>query len=159
VASWLAFTFLVAVWLTLAVSWRELSWQSQVVRVRRQLSGFESVAALLRSDWPDSDGERDEIGPFMAYPRGRPRTLLLLTSPTIAHASASISAIERATTGGLRFQLTGSEPDAWLEWHPWGSVPDSFRGGLMTDYVLERSAPLSRGWFVVRYRETRDESE
>jgi hypothetical protein len=122
--------------------------------MRWQLDGFESVAASLRADWPDSDGERDDIGPFMAYPRGGPRTLLLLTTPEIADVRTSISAIERATTGGLRFQLTGSEPDAWLEWHPIGSMPESFRGGLMTNYILERSAPLGGGWFVVRYRET-----
>ena len=32
VRSWLAFTVLVSAWLALAVSWRELAWQSQTVR-------------------------------------------------------------------------------------------------------------------------------
>jgi hypothetical protein len=154
VRSWLAFTVLVSAWLTLSVTWRELAWQSQIVRLKWNLTGFEAVAESLRTDWPAADGERMDIGPFMAYPHGSPRVLLLLSPPTIVQSTVTISAIEHSASGGLRFQLTGNESGAWLEWHPSGSVPESFVGGLMTDYHLERSAPLATDWFLVRYRNT-----
>jgi hypothetical protein len=155
VRSWLGFTVLVAAWLTLAVSWRDLAWHSQALRMKWRLSGLDSVADSLLTDWPAADGEHPVIGPFVAYPHGAPSMLLLLTTPEIGHAGVEISAIERsATTDGLRFQLTGNEWGPWLEWHPPGSVPESFRGGLMTQYQLERAANLADGWFLARYRES-----
>jgi hypothetical protein len=152
--SWLIFTVLTAAWLTLSVTWREMAWQSQTMRMNWRLSGLDSVASGLRSDWPTADGERPEIGPFMAYPQGDPRTLMLLTTPEIGGAGVPISAIEKATSGGLRFLLAGNEAGAWLEYHPPGSVPESFRGGLVTRFQLERSAPLADGWYLARYRES-----
>jgi hypothetical protein len=154
VRSWLAFTVLVSAWLTVSVTWRELAWQSQIVRMKWDLTGFEAVADLLRTDWPDADGERSGIGPFMAYPHGSPRVLLLLTTPALTPSNVSICAIEHSASGGVRFQLAGNESGAWLEWQPPPSVPESFLGGLLTEYRLERAAPLGGGWFLVRYRDT-----
>jgi hypothetical protein len=154
VRSWLAFTVLVAAWLTLAVTWREMAWQGQMLRLQWRLSGLDSVASVLLAEWPSVDGERPEIGQFMAYPQGDPKMLLLLTTPKIGHADVAISGIEKSSLGGLRFQLAGSESGAWLEWHPRETKPESFRGGLQTRYQLERSAPLADGWFLVRYRES-----
>src|SRR5688572_9309039 len=37
VRSWLAFTVLAAAWLTLAVTWREMAWQSQSLRMKWRL--------------------------------------------------------------------------------------------------------------------------
>ncbi len=154
VRSWLAFTVLAAAWLTLAVSWREMAWQSQTLRMQWRLSGLDSVAASFVANWPAADGERPEIGPFMAYPQGDPRTLMLLTTPEIGRAGVAISAIEKSSSGGLRFQLAGNESGSWLEWHPSHSVPRSFRGGLMTEYQLGRATALADGWFLARYRES-----
>jgi hypothetical protein len=154
VRSWLAFTVLVAAWLTLAVTWRELSWHSQASRMKRQLSGLDFVVKSLQADTPTADSQRPDLGPFMAYPSGEPRTLILLTTPAIGDARVSVRAIELAAKGGVRLQLAGGESGAWLEWQPPGTVPESFRGGLMTQYQLERSAPLADGWFLVRYRES-----
>ena len=94
VRSWLAFTVLVSAWLALAVSWRELAWQSQTVRLKWNLTGFEAVADTLRTDWPAADGERMGVGPFMAYPHGNPSMLMLLTTPDVAQTSALFAAIE-----------------------------------------------------------------
>ena len=139
VRSWLAFTMLVAAWLTLGVTWREMAWHSQASRMKRQLSGLDFIVKSLQADAPTADSERPDLGPFMAYPQGDPRTLLLVTTPAIGDAGVRIRAVELAAKGGVRFQLAGSESGAWLEWHPQGTSPDSFQGGLMTEYQLERS--------------------
>jgi hypothetical protein len=152
--TWLAFTMLAAAWLTLGVTWRDMAWHSQKARMRSRLGGLDSVAASLLADWPTGDREHPELGPFMAYPQGDPAMLLLLTTPKIGHAEVAISGVEKSATGVLRFQLAGSESGAWLEWHPPETNPESFRGGLMTQYQLERSAPLANGWYLTRYRES-----
>ncbi len=151
VRSWFAFTLLLAAWLTLFVSWRELAWRGQVFRLHHRLDGFETIAESLRSDWPAVDGERPNMGPFMAYPIGRPTMLMMLKTPAVPRTITSFSSVERSDDGALRFELIGDEPDAWLEWHPTGSAPQTFVGGLMAEYPLERFAPLRQGWFLVRY--------
>jgi hypothetical protein len=146
--SWLAFTMLVAAWLTLFVAWREIAWQGQRLRLRASLSEFEAIAASLRENWPAGDGERAGLGTFMAYPQGRPRMLLVLTSDS----SLAVSAVERTDDGAIGFELRGDESGAWLEWHPAGSTPRAFTGGLEGEYDLRRAAPLGGGWYLVRYR-------
>jgi hypothetical protein len=146
--SWFAFTMLVAAWLTMFVAWREFAWQGQRLRLRSSLSDFEAIAGALREDWPTADGERAGLGTFMAYPQGRPRMLLMLTSDS----SPEVSAVEQADDGTLGFELRGDESGAWLEWHPAGSTPHAFTGGLEGEYDFSRAAPLGRGWYLVRYR-------
>ena len=146
--AWLAFTMLVALWLTLAVAWPEFAWQGQRLRLRRNLQEFDAIAASLRDDWPAADGERAGLGTFMAYPQGKPRMLLMLTSDT----TPPVSSVERAGDGTLSFQLRGDPGGAWLEWHPPGSTPRAFVGGLANQYDFGRAAPLGRGWYLVRYR-------
>ncbi len=149
--SWLAFTALVAGWLALGTSWREVAWWGQQCRVEARLAEFTAIAMALHSDWPGDDGERAGLGAFMAYPQGAPRMLLMLTPPAAPRAGLRFSAIERAENGALRFELADSEHGAWLEWHAPGDVPSSFVGGLMGDYRLQRSASLGGGWFLARY--------
>ncbi len=84
----------------------------------------------------------------MAYPQGRPRMLLMLTSDS----SPAVSAVELADDGALGFELSGDESGTWLEWHPVGSTPQAFTGGLESEYDFGRAAPLGRGWYLVRYR-------
>lgn len=149
--SWLAFTLLVAAWLSLGVSWREVAWHGQQWRVKAHLNQFTAIAASLRADWPAEDGRRAELGAFMAYPRSEPRVLLVLTPPTQPPAVLAFSAVERSADGALRFELAGNEAGAWLEWHRRGDVPSSFFGGLMSHYHLERYASLGDGWYLARY--------
>ena len=66
----------------------------------------------------------------------------------------SFAAIERSPEGALRFDLAGNDDDAWLEWHPPGSAPASFTGGLDTGYSLQRATQLGGGWFLVTYGTT-----
>jgi hypothetical protein len=150
--TWFAFTLLVAIWLTLTVTWPEMAWQGQRIRMWTQLEGFQQVAAALRENWPKADGELPEVGTFMAYPRGNPRTLMILSAPQPPTTGIQFSAVERSDGGALRFELTGYESNAWLEWHPQDSLPESFTGGLENTYSRTKSAPLGNGWYLVRYR-------
>lgn len=150
--SWFAFTMLIAAWLTLFASWRELAWQGQALRLVGRLAGFETIADDLRKDWPTIDGERTHIGPFMAYPIGQPTMIMMLTTPEVPNTRTSFSSVEQGDGGILRFELVGDEPGVWLEWHPPGSVPQSFVGGLMNNYLLERYSPLTDRWYLVRYQ-------
>lgn len=149
--SWFAFTLLVAAWLTLFVAWREFAWQGQRLRLWTQLDDFEPVAAELQKNWPRGDGKLPKVGAFMAYPQGKPRTLLVLAQSE-AQPGTSFSAVEREDDGSLKFELAGDETGSWLEWHPAGSTPDNFTGGLENTYTRGRSAPLGNGWYLVRYR-------
>jgi hypothetical protein len=60
--------------------------------------------------------------------------------------------VERSEDGSLGFELRGDHSGAWLEWHPAGSTPRAFVGGLESKYNFRRAAPLGRGWYLVRYR-------
>ena len=146
--SWFAFTLLVAAWLAVVVGWRELAWQGQRLRLRMDLDTFDTLAHSLRQDWPQTDGERSGLGSFMAYPQGTPQMLLVLKP----QSDPPVSAVERADDGTLGFELRDDESGAWLEWHPKGSMPQTFVGGLEAEYDLGRAAPLGRGWYLVRYR-------
>jgi hypothetical protein len=151
--SWLAFTALIAVWLGLAVSWREVAWAGQRFRLGRQVAAVEPLAAALRERWPQADGsDVPGLGPFMAYPPGAPRMLMLLHQMRPPGSSNAISAVERSDAGGLRFELADGDAGAWLEWHPPGEAPASFVGGLQGEYELVRASELGDGWFLARYR-------
>jgi hypothetical protein len=145
--SWFAFTMLVAAWLTLLVGWRELAWQGQRMRLWSDLNEFKTIATKLQADWPAADGKQEGLGTFMAYPQGKPRMLMMLNSDT----SPSVSAVERAD-GALAFEFAGDSDGTWLEWHPPGSAPRNFTGGLEGEYDLRRVSPLGDGWYLVRYR-------
>lgn len=151
VRSWLALTALIAGWLALAVAWPDLAWQGTQWRLSRQIAAFEPAAASLRENWPTDDDQREAVGVFMAYPQPNPRMLLLLAPKDVA-ARRLFSAVERSPQGALRFELMGAEAGDWLEWHPPGSAPQSFIGGLMGDYQLVRAAPLGNGWYAAHYR-------
>jgi hypothetical protein len=150
--SWLAFTAIAATWLALKTSWPELAWAGARWRVGSTVAAFEAVAEPLRANWPAADGATGDLGPFSAYPAGKPRMLMLLQQIP-ADRPARFTAIERSDRGGLRFELAGPEAGAWLEWHPPGEQPSVFVGGLETRYDLERSSPLGDGWFLTQYGE------
>lgn len=146
--SWLAFTFLIAGWLTILVAGQELAWQGQRLRLCGDLAGFDAIARSLRDDWPKADGTRAGLGQFMAYPQGQPRMLMMLTSET----DPPIAAVERWDDGSFGFELRGDDTGAWLVWHPENSQPRGFVGGLEAEYKLGRASKLGRGWYLVRYR-------
>lgn len=154
VRRWLGLVTLACLWLGLAVGWRDLHWHGQQRRVGRQLEAVADVAAQLRADWPTTDGEIEAWGPYLAYPKGVPSTLLLLSYANIPRADFSIASIERTAADGVAFEIAGSDAGAWLCWRPDGSPPESFVGGLQTRYRVERSTQIAADWFVARFRPT-----
>jgi hypothetical protein len=150
--TWLALTAILAAWLGLCVGWPELAWAGKQWRARRAISQFDPVAASLRKHWPIADDATPELGPFSAYPNGAPTIVMPLLAPSGRGNHAPFSAVERSSKGALRFELLGNDAGAWLEWHPAGSTPASFVGGLETEYQLLRQSELGNGWHLTRYR-------
>lgn len=148
--SWLALTTLVALWLAVFSSWREFAWAGQRWRLYRRIEKFEPVATALRENWPRRDGQIPGLGYFTAYP-GVEATTLLVIAVDAPPGRPPVAAVEHSPAGALRFQLAGDETGAWLEWHPPGSHPASFKGGLDTKYILDRTSPLGDGWYLSRY--------
>ncbi|WP_218933592.1 hypothetical protein [Rubripirellula lacrimiformis] len=152
----LGITAAVALWCSLALNHSALAWQGKRMRISMRVDQLEDIAAPLRDQWPQRDSELPGIGPFMAYPFGKPSTLILLQSPPVssplfASDSLCVSAVERSGAGAIKLQLGGSPLEDWAEWHPRGSRPRSFTGGLSDRHSLHSSAPLGHGWFLVRY--------
>jgi hypothetical protein len=147
---WLAFTAIVAIWLTLALNWRDLQWRGQVHRARLNVDALSALATSLQQSWPTIDGETPELGPFQAYPIAKPQVLLLFSQKQMPGATAPISAINRSKNGTLRFQLAGNETGTWLEWHP-HDAPGDFVSGLDQRFVLNRGTAVGENWYLVRY--------
>ncbi len=150
-SSWMVALSLACCWLGLATGWDDMIWVGKRLRIDSQIAAFQPIADSLLSNWPTADGERQELGPFMAYPADKPQTLILLTTPDIAQHGLTFSSVEKSDRGGIRFQLSGKERGVWLEWHPAGQAPASFVGGLLEPHFLKRSVSLGDGWFLVRY--------
>ncbi|TWU35765.1 hypothetical protein Q31b_52000 [Novipirellula aureliae] len=148
----LAITTVIAVWFSFALYHDAIAWQGKRLRFATRVDELEAIVAPLRYEWPDRDGELRGIGPFMAYPFGRPTTLLLLEAPRVAERSVYVSAVERSDTGAIKLQLTGTDGGDWAEWHPPGSQPSSFTGGLADSHELQSATSIGNGWYLVRYR-------
>jgi hypothetical protein len=149
--TWLSVTALAAAWLALAAAWPKLNLAGQQIRLSRHLPGFEEVANELRDSWPREDGASQALGPFSAYPIGVPNILTPLTRAAIE--GFPITSVTRSSEGALGFQLAGNELGAWLEWHPKGSVPKSFLGGLEVSYDLTDVRSLGGNWYLTRHAE------
>jgi hypothetical protein len=149
---WLVFTAITCGWLGLLVGWPNLYWLGQQVRVRSELASIATLAQELNQNWPVEDGEYPNLGMYLAYPKGAPRTMLLLGDATFPNSSLSVSAIERTADGAIRFELSGNERGAWLEWRADDTPPESFVGGLESNYQVARHERLAPQWFLVRYR-------
>lgn len=154
IGAWFAVVAMAAAWLTIGITWPDLAWSGQRWRLARQVNSLNAVAETLRTDWPTQDGELPDVGVFMTYPREAPSILLVIARPDFSR-HVGFTAVERSEKGALRFEMAGGETGAWLEWHPDGSTPHSFVGGLATDYQLRRSEPVAPNWYVTRYRAQR----
>lgn len=150
--AWLLATALIAAWLALFVSWPELAWKGQTHRVSKTLPELTSTAETLTRNWPTVDGDLPELGPFLAYPSDHPLVLMPLIQVRRNGSELGFSTIERAASGGLRFQLTGNETGSWLEWHPANDEPRDFVGGLLQQFSLDRFTKLGENWYLVRYK-------
>lgn len=149
--AWLTLMLLVAGWLTLITAWPEIAWRGRVWRVRGSVTQFAELTQSLTTAWPESDGQTPELGGFMAYPIGKPRTLMLLTTPQVPGSNLSISTIERGDDGAFHFQLAGSEEGAWVVYDKDPNAPTTFFSGLEGEYLPQKFAELAPGWFLVQY--------
>ncbi len=152
IRQWLAITTIVAAWLAMAFHQDSIAWHGKRLRFVARVDELEAIAAPLREDWPERDGEIPGIGPFMAYPFGRPTTLVLLQAPRVSSRSAYVSAVERSGDGAIKLQLTGNDGGDWAEWHPPGRRPESFVGGLGDVHEFQSAASIGKGWYLVRYQ-------
>ncbi|PAY16321.1 hypothetical protein CKO51_27500 [Rhodopirellula sp. SM50] len=147
----LAITTVIALWCGLVIHHESIAWQGKRVRFVWRVDELEAIVAPLRNQWPERDGELPATGPFMAYPFGRPTTLVLLQSPALASQHVYVSAIERCDDGAIKLQLTGTDGGDWAEWHPPHSRPISFVGGLADPHHLRAATAIGHGWYLVRY--------
>lgn len=150
--AWLATVGLTSLWLGLATNAQELIWWGYRFRLQGALPHYELASRSLRANWPDADGDRRTVGPYLAYPIAGPKTLLLLETPEFSPGT-HVSSVERSDAGAIRFELAGREQGVWLEWHPADDSPTSFVGGLEDSHKLEKFSALGRCWYVVRYHE------
>jgi hypothetical protein len=150
IAAWLAATALAAVWLAALTSTSELTWMGQRWRLAQKAPKLEPIAAELQNQWPAGDGATDSLGPFSLYSTKSASVLVPLTSKTTI-VGIPLVTIERSPHGALRFQTVDQSQHPWLEWHPEGSEPASFVGGLEAYHELNRSSPLGNGWYATKY--------
>lgn len=150
-SSWLGVITVSCAAIALMMAWSDVLWFGREFRVSQRIDSLEPTAKQLQNEWPLVDGDLPGVGPFSAYPYGRATCLLRLTQPDDRSSELTYQSIERSPAGGLRFQLGGAERGAWLEWHPRGERPDSFRGGLAARYQLDRATHLRDGWYLTRY--------
>lgn len=151
-SSWLALMLVAMFWFALAIHVSNLAWFGKHLRMTQQVESLEWLAEPIRSNWPTQDGDSERLGPYMAYPVGRPTVLLMLTPPSLWENDIRISSIVRTEPGSVRFQLSGVEGDVWAEWHPDGETPNSFRTGLGEHLKLDRYSQMSEHWYLARYR-------
>jgi hypothetical protein len=150
--AWLLFVAVAGGWLGFIVAAPEVYWRGQQRRLRPMLGAVESMAQELQVHWPREDGDMPSIGPFLAYPQGKPTCLLPLKLATFPNTALRFSAVERTPDGAMRFELAGKELGAWLEWRADELEPTTFMGGLDTKYEKGRHIALEPRWFLVRYQ-------
>lgn len=148
---WLLLVLVVAAWLTLGVGRHELSWRGQQHRIARDLKRIEPFLAELNNHWPTTDGDSELLGPFLAYPRAKPTTLLLAGVQPLPGTNLLLNAIEKTSDGAIRLELGGDEHGGWIEWRPAGDEPSNFISGLETAYSVRQRARLAPDWYLVRY--------
>jgi hypothetical protein len=152
IRAWLLFTMLVGGWLGTVIAGPEIYWLGQQRRMARVLAPVESVAQQLDANWPVEDGDMPGIGPYLAYPKGAPTLVLPLKWISFPNTDLRFAAVERSNNGVVRFELTGSESGAWLEWRADDRPPQPFKSGLEMRYNVSRQQRLAPHWYLVHYR-------
>jgi len=149
--SMLLLTAVCADWCGVFANASSLAWQGKRARLMWTVDRLQPIAERLHRQWPERDGQADDIGSFMAYPFGDPSVLLLMQPPSVGRNQVHVSAIQRSESGAILFQLGGTACDDWAEWHPRASRPESFVGGLNDPHELSEYAWLGNGWYLARY--------
>lgn len=162
---------MLAIWLAIFTQWGHISWLGHRARAAAVVEQLGPIAVQLNNNWPQIDGRNDTFGPFMAYPNGKPRTLILLTPLPIGNQFGSLAAIDRGSSGKLRFELSRGVDSLWLEWAPKPVTPkeepaknvpaknarlnemksSGFTNGIGASYQRSDSIPIDDQWTVSRY--------
>lgn len=148
---WLLLVAAFAAWASLGTARQDLHWVGQQHRLAGKLPAASPLVDQLRQDWPVDESGTDVLGPYLAYPKPNPTTLLLATNAPLEGTDLSISAVERSPAGAICMELAGDESPAWLEWRPSDDEPHSFTSGLETRYEVGQFARLAPHWYLVRY--------
>ncbi|MCR9295660.1 MAG: hypothetical protein NXI32_23320 [bacterium] len=143
---------LFALWLSIYVQWEQIAWLGHRHRASVTVKRLMPLAQQLSQEWPKYDGQSEHLGPFMAYPNGRPSTLILLTPMSLGHDGVRLAAVDRDKDGTLRFELSRGDESLWLEWSPQNRVrKTSFVDGVGGSYRQQRTIAIDRNWTVARY--------
>lgn len=153
--AWLLATGLAAGWCGLLVGWDDLYWRAQQRRLNHDLAAVGRLATQLAADWPTADGDLPEVGPYLAYPRRQPTTLLFMGQGQLVGTGLRISSIEN-TGDEVLVELSGAETGAWLTHRRDNKAPDRLVTGLEVSLRPVRTAPLGGGWRLVRYAVNED---
>lgn len=138
-------------WLAIGLWYENLRLRAESADLRRYANRVQEFAESLNAAWPSEGGEIENFGAFLAYPYGRPRTLLMLGDARIPATPLRVAAVEWTANEAIRFQLTGDAPDVWFEWRPGRDSPNAFVGGLAQVFNAVTYLQLNDNLYVVRY--------
>jgi hypothetical protein len=151
--SWFMLLTLAAVWLAVATSYDDISWTSSTWSLSKRVSDLDQRYAVpLRLDWPSQDGASPHFGSYTAHPSAQPTLLWLTNTPHEFNQEGwGFDCVTRASTGALRFSLSGEYSGLNLEWHPTGSTPQSYVDGWNSPHTLRRVRRLEPNWYATKY--------
>lgn len=151
--SWFILLTLAAAWLAVATSYDDISWTSSTWSLSKRVSDLDQRYAVpLRLDWPSQDGSSPQFGSYTAHPSAHPTLLRLTNTPyEFGLQGWGFDRVTRASSGALRFSLTGQFSGLCLEWHPAGSTPQSYVDGQNSPHTLRRVRSLGANWYATKY--------
>jgi hypothetical protein len=151
--SWFMLLTLAAAWLAVATSYDDISWTSSTWSLSKLVSDLDQrYAEPLRREWPSQDDFSPQFGSYTAHPTAHPTILELTNTPyEFGLQGWGFHCVTRASTGALRFSLTGQFSGLCLEWHPTGSTPQSYVDGWNSPHALSRVRRLKAHWYATKY--------
>jgi hypothetical protein len=151
--SWFMLLTLAAAWLAVATSYDDISWTSSTWSLSKRVSDLDQrYAGPLRCEWPSKDGISPQFGSYTAHPSAQPTLLWLTNTPHEFNQQGwGFDCVTRASTGALRFSLSGEYSGLNLEWHPAGSTPQSYVDGWNSPRTLRRVRSLDANWYATKY--------
>lgn len=151
------FIFVISVMLSLIVSNGQLIRWGNVRRANAALPRFVAAASVLVDEWPSSsDGARRVMLPVIGQAlvsAEMPNRFWLVDSRGFPFHEDFGGEIERSNGGVIYFGLAGAW-DYRIEYHPNGSMPNSYASIIRGDLELREAIPLQEDrWYLVRYRQ------
>jgi hypothetical protein len=132
-------------------SWPEIAWQAQGWRLARITNKLEQLIQEQPINRGPDVGET-QFGYANTYQGASGTTVMLLARFDVPNSHISFRRVELSTGDTHRFELSGSEQGAWLEWRPRGSEPQPFVSPVFQQHHVDRFKSLGSDWFLVRYK-------